>query len=136
GARRIAARNITQQRPTVFRQPVPCRTVALSPDAKLLASAADRDVKLWDVAKGTELATLTGHKGLVGGLAFSPDGRTLSTAARDGTARFGTTGPDPAERVSYTWQIGGVYAVTFSPDGLLAAAAGDAGRIMLWDVDE
>src|SRR5262249_25443770 len=110
--------------------------VAVSADCALLASTADRDVKLWDVARGTELATLTGHKGLVDGLAFSPDGRTLATACRDGAVRFWTTGPAPAERIAYNWDIGAVHAVTFSPDGLLAACAGASGRIVVWDVDE
>ena len=68
----------------------------------------------------------------MGGSALPPDGRTLATAGRDGAVRFWTTGPDAVERVAFNWHIGGVYAVTFSPDGLLA----DAGRIMVWDVDE
>ena len=60
----------------------------------------------------------------------------MATAGREGAVRFWTTGPDPVERVTFNWHIGGVYAETFSPDGLLAAAAGDMGRIMVWDVDE
>ena len=135
-AHQVTTLNVTHQRPKSFRQSVGCLSVALSADGKLLASGADWDVKLWDVAKGTELATIKGHKGQIGGLAFAPDGRTLASASRDGSVRFWTIGAGAAERVSYNWDIGSVYAVTFSPDGLLAAAAGDSGRIVVWDVDE
>ena len=47
-----------------------------------------RTARLWDVATGDCLRTLTGHTGTVFGVAFSPDGRLLATAScgRDGAA--------------------------------------------------
>jgi WD40 repeat protein len=36
-------------------------------------------VKLWDVATGDELRTLTGHDGTVNSVAWSPDGTTLAS---------------------------------------------------------
>ena len=42
---------------------------------------------MWDATTGQELYTLTGHTGPVYDLAFSPDGKNLVTAGRDGTVR-------------------------------------------------
>lgn len=61
------------------------RSLALAPNSTLAATGdADGQIVLWDLAKGTQAATLPGHlKGAVVALEFSPDGRQLVSAGRD-----------------------------------------------------
>jgi WD40 repeat protein len=137
GSRGVWAWNITRQEPRLFRQSGQSLAVAISPDGNILAAAADRSVRLWDVPRGRELALLEGHKGLVSALAFSPDGRTLATGGRDQQVRFWSVGEGiVTPRRSYEWPAGAVYTLAFSADGLLAAAAGASGTVVIWDVDE
>jgi WD40 repeat protein len=92
----------------------------------------DQVVKVWDVASGRELRTLTGLKNTVPMMAFAPDDRTLAAACHDGTVRLWSTatwdelrtlrGPAP-------WQ-----SLAFAPDGrTLAAGVESSGLIRLWD---
>ncbi|MGV0105216.1 hypothetical protein NSTCB13_03931 [Nostoc sp. DSM 114160] len=52
----------------------------------MIATASDdKTVKLWH-RDGTLIITLTGHSGEVNGISFSPDGKTLVSGSKDGTA--------------------------------------------------
>ena len=63
--------------------------MSYSPDGQTLASASyDGTVRLWAVATGQQLHTLTGHTDGVYSVSYSPDGQTLSSASRDGTVRL------------------------------------------------
>ncbi|HEX4592185.1 MAG TPA: WD40 repeat domain-containing protein [Gemmataceae bacterium] len=79
---------------------------------------------------------LTGHRGLVMALAYSPDGRALVSASADGTARLWdlTTGKLTATLQSPEARA---YCVAFSPDGktLAVGYGGSLGLLQLWDID-
>jgi WD40 repeat protein len=60
----------------------PVYSVALSPDARLLASGDFGGiVRLWEAPSGRLLATLQGHTAQVYRVALSTDGRLLASAS-------------------------------------------------------
>jgi WD40 repeat protein len=59
--------------------------IVYSPDGNTLASTDRKVIHLWNAHSGELLRTLTGHIGYIYSIAFSPDGRTLTSGSRDGT---------------------------------------------------
>jgi len=55
--------------------------LVLSPDGKTLAIRSGNQVEVWDVNTGKIRMKLTGHKGLVTSLAFSPDSKLLASGS-------------------------------------------------------
>ena len=62
------------------------RSVAYSPDGKLVAAAGDKThLTVWDTLSGEQLARLDGHRGRVTCLAFSPGSKRLYSGSTDTT---------------------------------------------------
>src|SRR5262249_1611437 len=125
--------------------------VAWSPVAPVLAESASRSVWVWDAPAAIRVAPqgrvlpgsqtnileplhrFTGFRTTVEGLSFSPDGKLLGAAARDGRTRLWETASG-RERADVDWKGGKVKDVAFSPDGSTIAAACSK-SIVVWDVD-
>lgn len=67
-------------------------------------------------------------------LAPHPSGKWLAVGQDDGLVRTFETATWN-EVSSHQWPVKPVAGLAFAPDGLKAAAGGDAGKVVVWDVD-
>ena len=109
------------------------RAVAFSSDSQCLAVASGIGVWLYDVATSRELALLTGHKGWVSSVSFSPDGKILASGSDDATVKLWdvATGENIAILAGHTRRVN---SVSFSSDGTMLASGSDDTTVRLWDI--
>jgi WD40 repeat protein len=72
-------------------------SAAFSPDrSRIVTASSDKTARIWDAARGKEIAVLRGHEDDVYSAAFSPDGARIVTASWDNTARIWDAASGPA----------------------------------------
>jgi WD40 repeat protein len=79
-----------------------------------------------------QLATLQGHKNSVSSVAFSPDGKMLASADRDGTVKLWDM--STRQELATLQHKNSVYSVAFSSDGKMLASADRDKTVKLWDI--
>jgi WD40 repeat protein len=108
--------------------------VNFSPDSQRVSLSFDKHAEIHALEGKGKPVALTGHKLAVRAIVFTPDGRTVMTAGSDGTVRFWD--PETGAPIrTFDWGIGRVYSAAISADGLLCAAGGEKGQVVVWDVD-
>jgi WD40 repeat protein len=120
-----------------FDQPHSDAVLALdfSPDGKFLATAAaDRFMKLTEVATGRPLKSFEGHAGHVLAVSFQRTGRTLATGSADNTVKVwdAVTGEQRKTITGFDKEVTAVHFVGDTDQFI--AAAGD-GRVRLFRPD-
>ena len=107
--------------------------LAFSPDGRLLASsAADKTIRLFDVARAKEIRSLEGHTHHVLSISWQDDGQTLASASADQTVKVWNveTGEQRRTITGFRKEITSVAFVQTS-NQIMAACAD--GQVRLYD---
>ena len=110
-------------------------TIVFSPDHKKTVTFNwwGTKVQLWNAQTGKQIKTLTGHKGEINGIVFSPNSKTIATASDDKTIRLwnARTGKNLKILTGHTELVN---IIEFSPDGKIIASGSKDKTIKLWNV--
>jgi WD40 repeat protein/DNA-binding SARP family transcriptional activator len=128
----------------VTRLNVQAADVEFSPDGSRLATAGNpnalfgpgatetEDVAfVWDATTGRRVLTLSGHRGSLWEVHFSPDGSRLATASADGTAAIWDAGT--GERLFVLEHSQDLATTSFNSGGTKLLTTDLGGAVRLWD---
>ena len=123
-----------------------CVSLDFSRDGTLLASGSrDGTAIIWSTATWKAMQTLqnpdkgslyaqSGYRGMVEDVAFSPDGKTLAMASREGNVQLWDVATGKLLE-TLKGHSSAVSAVVFSPDGRTLASGSSDQTVRLWNVE-
>ena len=115
----------------------PFNSSLFSPDGSWLVIRGGPSLLVWNAREleGTPPRKVRGEgRGNFTDIAFHPSSRFLAATSNDATVKLYDTRSWELAK-TFTWDIGRMRSIAFSPDGMLAAAGSDSGKVVVWDVD-
>ena len=116
---------------------MPAFLLISSPNGKMVASSDSQNVIVWDVVNERTVGSFSPEKDVdINSLGFSPDGRMLAGSVVAGTA-IGKNGIwlwDIERKLKPRFLAGTMGGIAISPDGKSLATLGNAGAILVWDM--
>ena len=109
------------------------QSIAVSKNGTYVLSSGDKTVKLWDINKGREIRTFSGHTAFVSSAVFSPDERFLLSCGMDKLIILWDMESGKQIR-TFKGHTKGVFSAIFSPDGQHIASGGMDNTINIWEV--
>ncbi|MEA5576433.1 serine/threonine-protein kinase [Anabaena sp. UHCC 0451] len=108
-------------------------SVAITPESQTIISSGNRVIKLWNIATGQEITTLTGHTQNVNVVAVSADGKILVSGSDDYTIKVWNLS---TRKLIYTLisHTDSVHAVAISKDGKTLVSGSDDKTIKVWNL--
>ncbi len=108
-------------------------TLRWSNDGTRLATAdgSEKTIRIWDPTTGNLLHSCHGHKGIVGYVAWSPDGQLLAAASSERAVRIWD--PKTGQQVVKLDAPKDAWHVAWSPDGAFLASSHEGGSFRFWD---
>jgi WD40 repeat protein len=106
--------------------------IAYSPDGQLIVTSYGAKIQLWK-SDGTLIRTISGHRGDIRQLTFSPDGQRIASASEDNTVK--TWSLDGKLIATFTGHQAEVWEVAFTPNRERIISASEDGTVKLWTLD-
>jgi WD40 repeat protein/serine/threonine protein kinase len=112
----------------------PVEKVTVSADGrKAVSCGADKSARVWDLDKGTQLASFTGHEETVNAVAISASGTHVASVGNDKRLRLWEIDTGKEVR-AYPAQERALTCVAFEVAGRKVLTGAEDGAIRLWDV--
>lgn len=105
-----------------------------SRDRRLIAARYQSEITVAPEGSSAPVVIRNDSRKHFTGLAFHPSGRFLAATSNDKTVKLYDTQTWKLAH-AFDWDVGRLRSIAFSPDGSLAAAGGDKGKIVVWDFD-
>jgi WD40 repeat protein len=105
------------------------KSVAMSPDGRIMAAGSDLKITLWDPARGVRLRELVGHDSPIEWIGFTADGAHVVSRSSDEIRVWRVASDGDRE---YRGHDARIRHAVISPDGKLIASASADGTVRLW----
>lgn len=127
-----------QPKPAIIPHPTnEAHSITFSPDSKILATGGDDDgnITLWNTATQEKIRTLRGHRSLVCGMVFSPNGKTLISGSYDKCVRRWNVETGKCELI-YDPAPTSLKSLVYSPRHQLIVAGCKGGKLIAWNLHD
>ncbi|MBF0446669.1 MAG: caspase family protein [Magnetococcales bacterium] len=118
----------------LFNNEGPIHDVAFSPDGQHILAGGKNGAKIWNRSGKGPGRELNSHDGDVSAVAWSSDGRTVAVGHKKGPIQLWTADGVKQSRLSLHQQT--VNGLSFSPNGVYLASAGEDENLILWSVSQ